>query len=153
MSLISVIQFIFTKKGFPLLFYFPFKHMSRCQRVMKFDVNLLLLEKSVPRLFPPKNLIVMQFLWDKYSLVDNPTTTENRKKNFSECRKKSKQTPAQLILDRFSTKRDIFTSSCCTYNFFTFVSWCCRIIPLAMNENVSFALIHPRHWIFTPGFL
>lgn len=48
MSLISVIQFIIHKKGFPLLFYFPYEHMSYepLPTVMGFESLLLLIEIS-----------------------------------------------------------------------------------------------------------
>jgi hypothetical protein len=117
MSLISAFQFIIHKRVFLAFSYFPFythtwtelppttkseKEKSfTSNRIFSIEIFLGFIEKGTTKNSPKFHV--------RHSLPDTLTTTDGNEEEIRRTWGKSKQTPAQLILDRFSTKsRDIF---------------------------------------------
>lgn len=136
MSLISVIQFIIHKRIFLCFFSFFLNRTAADSRIF-----LLLVEKSVSRLFPSTNFI-RDAICARHSLADNLTTTENVMRNFAECQEGIKTNFCAVDPRSFLYKtRDIFAdmSFFLLYNFYV-----CSMMPnnhTTGNEWKCFTLL------------
>lgn len=127
---------LFTK-GFSFAFFSSFLNRTAADS----RIFLLLVEKSVSRLFPSTNFI-RDAICARHSLADNLTTTENVMRNFAECQEGIKTNFCAVDPRSFLYKtRDIFAdmSFFLLYNFYV-----CSMMPnnhTTGNEWKCFTLL------------